>query len=87
MNAILVTDAKYIHAYKVSIEFSDKTTKIIDFEPFLIENPHPQWEKFIKIENFKKFKIFNGNIVWGRNWDLVFPIHSLYTGNLLEQCC
>jgi hypothetical protein len=86
MKTILVTGATYIQAYKVKIEFSDNTFRVIDFEPFLKENPHPQWDKYKNIDNFKKFKIENGNLVWGRNWDLIFPVSGLYTGNLLEHC-
>jgi hypothetical protein len=87
MKTILVTGATYIQAYKVKIEFSDNTFRVIDFEPFLKENPHPQWNKYNNIDNFKKFKIENGNLVWGRNWDLIFPVSGLYSGNLLEHCC
>jgi hypothetical protein len=86
MKTILVTGASYIQAYKVKIEFSDNTFRVIDFEPFLKENRHPQWDKYNNIDNFKKFKIENGNLVWGRNWDLIFPVSGLYTGNLLEDC-
>jgi hypothetical protein len=86
MKTILVTGASYIQAYKVKIEFSDNTFRVIDFEPFLKENRHPQWDKYNNIDNFKKFKIENGNLVWGRNWDLIFPVSGLYTGNLLENC-
>ncbi len=87
MKKILVTKASYLQSYKIKIESSDNSFKIIDFEPFLIENSHPQWDKYKNITNFKKFKIENGNIVWGRNWDLVFPLYSLYTGNIFEHCC
>jgi hypothetical protein len=87
MKTIIVTGATYIQAYKVKIEFSDNTFRVIDFGPFLKENPHPQWDKYNNIDNFKKFKIENGNLVWGRNWDLIFPVSGLYTGNLLEHCC
>jgi hypothetical protein len=86
MKTIIVTGATYIHAYMIKIEFSDNTSRIIDFGPFLKDNHHPQWEKYNSIGNFKKFKIENGNLVWGRNWDLIFPVSGLYSGNLLEHC-
>ncbi len=25
-----------------------------------------------------------GNIVWGSNWDIIFPIANLYSGNLTK---
>jgi hypothetical protein len=87
MNAVSVTRAIYLHAFKVRIEFSDNTWRVIDFEPFLKENHHPQWDRYNKINNFKKFKIENGNLVWGRNWDLIFPVYGLYTGEILKQHC
>ena len=87
MSKIKITTATYLQAFKIKIEFSDNTFKIIDFEPFLKENPHPQWEKYNNITYFKKFKIENGNLVWGRNWDLVFPVYNLYIGNIFEHCC
>ena len=87
MNTINVMRAVYLKAYKIKIEFSDATIRIIDFEPFLKENPHPQWTKYNNLSHFKKFKIENGNLVWGRNWDLIFPVYGLYTGNILEHCC
>jgi len=86
MKTIVVTGAIYLHAYKVKITFSDGTSRVIDFGPFLKENPHPQWDKYNNIKHFKKFKIENGNLVWGRNWDLIFPVYGLYNGNLMEHC-
>ena len=32
--------------------------------------------------NFKRFKIENGNIVLGNNWDMIFPVYDLYNGKL-----
>ena len=86
MNVIEVISATYIKEYKVKIEFSDNTFRTIDFAIFFKNNPHPQWNKYTNINHFKKFKIEKGNLVWGRNWDLIFPIHGLYTGNILEHC-
>ena len=86
MNTDLVTGATYLEAYKVKVGFSDNTSRVIDFEIFLKENPHPQWDKYNLKNHFKKFKIENGNLVWGRNWDLIFPIYNLYTGNILNHC-
>jgi exopolysaccharide biosynthesis protein len=34
--------------------------------------------KYLKPANFKKFYIENGNIVWGKNWDLMIPIENLF---------
>ena len=29
-----------------------------------------------------RFTIDNGNIVWGKNWDLIFPVEHLYSGRI-----
>ena len=77
MKTIIVTGATYIKAYKVKIEFSDNTFRIIDFGPFLKENPHPQWDKYNNIDHFKKFKIENGNLVWVQGMREILNTSSL----------
>lgn len=82
MNTMEVANAKYLSGYKVLIRFSDKTEKEIDFEPFLNHNPHPQYDKYRQISRFRKFKVERGNIVWGKDWDLIFPVQELYEGKV-----
>jgi len=77
-----IVNVKYITEYKIELKFDDNSIQLIDFEPFLRKNPHPQWNKYLKLDNFKKFKIESGNIVWGRNWDLIFPVNQLYTNKI-----
>ncbi len=55
--------------------------QVIDFASFF-EHSHPQHNRYKKEENFKRFKIENGNIVWGKNWDMIFPLHDLYKGKV-----
>jgi hypothetical protein len=49
---------------------------------FFTAHSHPQYNKYKKPENFKRFKIENGNIVWGKDWDMIFPVYDLYTGKI-----
>ena len=35
---------------------------------------------YLDEKKFKRFKLEMGNVVWGRNWDLIFPISALYEG-------
>jgi len=77
---IQVTNAEYRIDYKVEIWFSDNTIKIVDFGNFLEKHPHPQHNKYKDKELFKQFKIEAGNLVWGENWDLIFPVTQLYKG-------
>lgn len=82
MKTIAVADAKHIDGYKVEVVFNDKKRKIIDFGGFLTTHSHPQYNKYKLEKNFKKFKVENGNLVWGKDWDMIFPVHQLYEGRL-----
>ena len=43
-------------------------------------HPHPQYNKYLDPRKFNRFTIDNGNVVWGKNWDLIFPIEQLHSG-------
>lgn len=77
-----VVGAEYLIDYKILISFSDQTQQIVDFGPFLADHPHPQYNKYKKPNHFKNFKIECGNIVWGKDWDLIFPIDQLHSGKI-----
>ena len=47
---------------------------------FIRLHPHPQYNKYLDEAEFEKFTIDDGNIVWGEDWDLVFPVEQLYSG-------
>lgn len=55
---------------------------MVDIGDFIRRNPHSQYNKYLDPKKFKKFTIENGNIVWGKNWDLIFPIEQLYSGGI-----
>jgi hypothetical protein len=75
---LYIQQANYISDLKVELKFNDGTIHNVDFSNFLLNHPHPQYNKYLKPANFKKFYIENGNIVWGKNWDLMIPIENLY---------
>jgi hypothetical protein len=78
MKIISVKEANYIEGLKMEILFTDNKKTVIDFSAFFQTHSHPQYNKYKKPDNFKKFKIENGNIVWGKNWDMIFPVYDLY---------
>ena len=41
---------------------------------------------YIEPKNFKKFTIEQGNVVWGKNWDMIFPIEDLYSPAIIPNC-
>jgi len=82
MKPVSIVKAEYVGDLSVKIVFNDDTTNIVDVGTFIKNHPHPQYNKYLKENNFKKFKIDLGNIVWGENWDLIFPIEQLYKGKI-----
>lgn len=75
-----VVDATYAGEYKVNVRFNDNTKQTVDFGPFLYERPHPQYNKYRDVNLFKTFAIEMGNLVWGMDWDLIFPVEQLHQG-------
>lgn len=75
-----IVSAKYVAPLSVELQFSDGTVKIVDIGSFIKAHPNPQYNSYLDEKKFKRFKIEMGNIVWGKNWDLVFPISALYNG-------
>jgi hypothetical protein len=84
MKTVDVINACYVEDYKVKIYFSDNTSQVVYFWPFLKNNDHPLFNKYRKVETFKQFKVDPkaGNIVWGNDWDLIFPVSQLYRGKI-----
>ena len=68
---------------QVLIYFSDNKQQTVDIGDFIRQHPHPQYNKYLDPDKFKKFSIENGNIVWGKNWDLIFPLEQLYIGKIV----
>jgi hypothetical protein len=79
---LFIEKADYISDFSVELKFNDGTVKTVDIGAFLNKHPHPQYNKYLIPANFKKFYLDHGNIVWGKNWDLIFPVEQLYTGEL-----
>ena len=77
-----VVKAEYVGDISLNIFFSDGTSRTIDFRPYITSHPHPQYDRYLEPKYFKKFTIEHGNVVWGKNWDLIFPIEKLYKGIL-----
>lgn len=77
-----IVDAVYAGGLSLNITFSDGAVRHVDFSQFLLQHPHPQHDKYADPEKFKSFEIENGNLVWGKDWDMVFPLEDLYSGTI-----
>ena len=77
LNAVIAGDLV------VRLYFNDDTIQIVDIGDFIRRHPHPQYNKYLDPNLFSCFSIENGNIVWGKDWDLIFPIEQLHKGEIL----
>lgn len=58
MRTLAITEAEYVGEYRLQqLRFLDGTTQVVDFEPFLMNHPHPQHNKYRKLENFSVLDI------------------------------
>ena len=83
METISVINARHLHDYLIEVTFSDRTSQIIDFKQQLDRLRVPEYTKYREMQHFKSFEIENGNLVWGEDWDLIFPVDQLYENKLL----
>jgi len=77
-----IRQADFAGAYSVLLTFSDGVKRKVNFGGFLKKSLHPTIRSYLDENNFKKFKIERGNIVWGKNWDFAFPVEQLYEGKI-----
>lgn len=83
MRYLKIEKAIYEGDLKVKLFFNDSITRIIDFGTWIRNNPHPQYNRYLNERTFKKFYIDDvGNIAWGKNRDLYFPIEDLHDGHI-----
>jgi hypothetical protein len=75
-----ILSAKYVAPLSVELHFSDGAVKTIDVGAFIRKHPHPQYNRYLDEKKFRTFKLEMGNVVWGKNWDLIFPIECLREG-------
>lgn len=78
---IEINKAEYLQDYKIAFEFSDGVSQTIDFEDFLKSAKNPMSKKYLDIDEFKKFHIEYGDIVWN-DFEMCFPIWDLHQGKL-----
>lgn len=79
---IQVIAADYSSEYKILVKFNDGTQQLVDFANSLTSNPHPQHDDFRDVERFKEFRIEKGTLVWGEDWDMIFPVEQLHAGHI-----
>src|SRR5580693_5348697 len=80
---ITVIKAKYLHDYVVRVAFNDGKVNDIDFaDPFAELRGY--YARFRKHAAFKRFKIEDGNLTWGPDAAVIFPVDQLYRGKIAK---
>ena len=83
MREIVTTEAKYAGDFSVALTFSDGHCSLVNVGDWIRRNPHPQYNRFLDERKFKTFYIdHTGNVAWGKNRDLSFPLSELYAGQI-----
>ncbi len=82
MTKLRIIEARAIGNLTVELLFSDNKRQLVNIGEFIRLHPHPQYNKYLDEDEFAKFTIDDGNIVWGEDWDMVFPIEQLYSGEI-----
>lgn len=79
--SIIVLSGRYVHDFIITITFSDgagwKITRLVDFLPLFHKYVKGDNLKYFAPAKFKKFIVKNGNIYWGKNEDVIFPVQLL----------
>ena len=83
MKRLFITNAFDAGNLNVCLLFSDNTSQVVNIGDYIRRHPHPQYNKYLDQKKFKNFSIENGIIVWGKNWDLIFPLEQLYEGKII----
>lgn len=84
MRAVKITEAQYLDEYKLKLHFNDDSVRIIDFKLLLMESNYPNEKKYLDLENFKKFKVDLGDLIWN-DFDMCFQAKNLYKGILRKN--
>ena len=79
-DVLKVVSAEYIGGLSLKLTFSDGFVRILDFSEYLSSHPHPQHDLYQNPDKFREFYLDCGNLVWGKDWDMIFPVEDLYTG-------
>ena len=78
---ITIISADYIGEYQIKLIFNDNSIQVVDFFPFLNSSLNPFIRNYLNKQEFKVFKIDNGDFEWN-DYDLCFPIADLYENNI-----
>ena len=77
---LVLISGKYLYDFCIALTFKEGRrhfTIIKDFTTLFSKYAKGDNLKYFSVSNFKKFKVHNGNIFWGKNEDIIFQGQSL----------
>lgn len=80
---ITVVAARYLNDFSVAVSFSCGRTQLVNFLPLFEKYVTGDNLKYFAPERFKKFIVKNGNIYWGNNEDVIFPVSAFFKDTVI----
>jgi len=75
--SVAIASARFVHDFSIAITLPTGQTRLINFLPLFQKYVKGENLKYYAPDRFNKFIIKNGNIYWGRNEDVIFPVSIL----------
>ncbi len=82
---IEIKKADYLGNLNLLLTFTNGVQKRIDFESIFQKFAKGYYEKYSSANRFKRFVLSSGNISWGKNEDIIFPVDFLYNHPKAKQ--
>lgn len=72
-----IISADYVSEFVIDLKFSNGKKEKVDFLPLFLKYVKGDNKKYFSPTQFKRFRVVDGNISWGRNEDVIFTIDSI----------
>ncbi len=78
---VTIQEARQVSGYVLHLRFSDGHEANVDFAPFLRASQHPDVRKYLDHEQFARYTLTHGSLMWG-DFEMLFPLDDLYQGRV-----
>ena len=78
---VAINSVEHVKDFLLRIDFSDGTTKTVEFKLFLESSKHPDIRNYLNIEKFSQYTVTDGILHWN-DYELIFPMADLYAGKI-----
>lgn len=82
--SLIILKAAYLKNYELLLYFSNGEQRIVNFISSM-SALSGDYAKYLLPQNFKKFIVKNGNVYWGKNEDVIFPVNDLFSSNFSKK--